>query len=268
MENKRDFKWIRIPKEIRLDEKINMPQKLLLIEIDSLDNERWCFASNAYFSKFFWISENQVSTNISVLKKLWYIYQDSFDGRQRILKSNIQVWFIANQIPELNKYKKQTSDKPKGRPNEIPIYNNIDNNTLNNIDNNKENNKKDSLSSEIIDIEDELWDDEKKLVDGFIDYQYNEYVSMRVIINKDKNYKQKAYKDYIKIRDIMVENWLEFEDFANILYYIVRDQFWSGNIHSIKKLLEKNKSWEIYWTKIHDLVIVNKEKNIMKNMSF
>ena len=47
MENKnRDFKGIWIPKDIYLSKELNWTDKLLLIEIDSLDNENHCMASN------------------------------------------------------------------------------------------------------------------------------------------------------------------------------------------------------------------------------
>lgn len=48
---------MRIPKEIWLDRSLTMMEKLFLIEIDSLDNENWCFASNSYFSDFFWVTK-------------------------------------------------------------------------------------------------------------------------------------------------------------------------------------------------------------------
>lgn len=138
----RDFKWIWIPKEIWLDEKLNYIQKLLLIEIDSLDNENWCFASNAYFAKFFWISETQISKNISYLKSEWYIEQTSFDWRQRVLKSCFKVELKA----DLKKTTNEPWRKVKGWLEEKLKHNNIYNNTSNNKDNN-------IISNDIIEAE-------------------------------------------------------------------------------------------------------------------
>lgn len=88
----RDFKGVRIPKEIRLADDINIMCKILLVEIDSLSNtDCGCYASNEYFSKFLWISEKQVSQYISLLKEKWYIQQVSFDWRVRVLKSSINI---------------------------------------------------------------------------------------------------------------------------------------------------------------------------------
>ena len=82
----RDFKGVWIPKEIYLNKELSWTDKILLLEIDSLDNEDGCFASNAYFSELLGISQINVSKSISKLKKLGYIRQESFDGRTRIYR--------------------------------------------------------------------------------------------------------------------------------------------------------------------------------------
>jgi len=69
----RAFKGIWIPKEIWLDDNLNWVEKVLLVEIDSLDNENGCFASNAYFADFFGLSKRRVSESISGLNNKGYI---------------------------------------------------------------------------------------------------------------------------------------------------------------------------------------------------
>lgn len=69
----RDFKGVWIPKEIWLSEKLSLIEKVILVEIQSLDNERGCFASNRHFSEFCGVSPRQVSTHISSLKSKGYI---------------------------------------------------------------------------------------------------------------------------------------------------------------------------------------------------
>lgn len=69
----RDFKGIWIPREIWLSEDLSMTEKVLLVEIDSLDNESGCFASNEYFAKFLKISKDRVSRLISGLCKKGYL---------------------------------------------------------------------------------------------------------------------------------------------------------------------------------------------------
>ena len=69
----RDFKGVWIPKDIWLDEKLTWMEKLLLVEIDSLDAEKGCFASNDYFAKFFQLSKSRISDLIGQLVSKGYI---------------------------------------------------------------------------------------------------------------------------------------------------------------------------------------------------
>ena len=86
----RDFKGVWVPKEVWLDERLNMLDKGILAEIDSLDNdEDGCFASNEYIAKFCQCSVTKVSTSITKLIDLGYISVKSFDGRKRFLKSSL-----------------------------------------------------------------------------------------------------------------------------------------------------------------------------------
>ena len=65
----RAFKGIWIPKEIWLNENLTLLEKVFLVEIDSLDNEEGCYASNEYFSGFFKLSKNRCSEVIKSLEK-------------------------------------------------------------------------------------------------------------------------------------------------------------------------------------------------------
>lgn len=73
---KRDFKGVWIPREIWLSADLKVMEKLVLVEIDSLDNEDGCFASNEHFSKFFSLSKNRCSEIIKSLEKKGYIAID------------------------------------------------------------------------------------------------------------------------------------------------------------------------------------------------
>ena len=89
MENNRDFKGIWISKEVWFDIRLNALEKIILAEIDSLDNETGCFASNEYLAEFCQCSLTKVSLAIKKLITLGYIYVASFDGRTRVLKSRL-----------------------------------------------------------------------------------------------------------------------------------------------------------------------------------
>ena len=65
----RDFKGVWIPKEIWLNKDLTIMEKLFLVEIDSLDNDKGCFASNAHFSEFFGITKGRCTQIIKSLEK-------------------------------------------------------------------------------------------------------------------------------------------------------------------------------------------------------
>ena len=102
--NSRDFKGVWIPKEVWLDTDLNALDKIILVEIDSLDSEeRGCFASNKYLAEFCQCSESKVSRSISKLTKLGYVSVKSFNGRCRVLKS-----LLKNVQGSLGKKARQT----------------------------------------------------------------------------------------------------------------------------------------------------------------
>lgn len=78
----RAFKGIWIPAEVWLNDDLTLLEKVFLVEIDSLDNEEGCFASNDYFAKFFKLSKNRCSEVIKSLEKkglvnISYIYKEN-----------------------------------------------------------------------------------------------------------------------------------------------------------------------------------------------
>ena len=126
MKENRDFKGVWIPKEIWLNTDLSIIEKVLLVEIDSLDNsDRGCFASNEYLAKFVQLSEGRVANIISDLKKRKFLIQVFFDGRNRGLRiSKSESSFNENVKAESTKTGKQTTRKREH------------NNTMNNTDNN------------------------------------------------------------------------------------------------------------------------------------
>lgn len=132
----RDFKGIWIPKEIWMSDKLTLQEKIFFVEIDSLDNSSWCFASNAYFAEFFWISKTRVSLVIKSLVDKKYITLKLIykEGTQQILKRVLKVCYI----PSLTKVKDPIQQKLK------------DNNTVNNTVNNKDTSKEVSKEVDVI----------------------------------------------------------------------------------------------------------------------
>ena len=90
MENlPRDFKGIWIPREIWLDQTLTYFEKCLLAEINSLNGSDGCYASNEYLCKFFNERERKIQDGLAKLKAKGYIYTESFDGRTRIMRTNL-----------------------------------------------------------------------------------------------------------------------------------------------------------------------------------
>jgi len=88
----RDFKGVWIRSEIWLDLNLTWMEKLLLTEIDSLDNEDGCYASNNYFAEFFQLSAGRISQIIKSLKEKKYVSceyfykKDSKEIEKRVLR--------------------------------------------------------------------------------------------------------------------------------------------------------------------------------------
>lgn len=118
-----DFKGVWIPKKVWLDTRLNALEKIILTEIDSLDNgEKGCYASNEHLAEFCQCSKTKVSTAIKKLIDCGYIYVQNFDGRKRELKSrlsNFERQNIKNCKADIQNLKES----------------NTDNNTVNNTNN-------------------------------------------------------------------------------------------------------------------------------------
>lgn len=138
MTPERDFKGVWIPREVYLNTELSWTEKILLVEIDSLDNDdlKGCFASNAYLGEFLGKSEGTIANIISSLIKKGYLYQVFFDGRNRGLRVvrcgennskaslNNESSLHENVKADFTKTLKLTSQKRE--------HNNTDNNTDNN----------------------------------------------------------------------------------------------------------------------------------------
>lgn len=95
----RDFKGIWIPKEIWLNKSLTMQEKLFLVEITSLDQEKGCYANNNYFANFFDISITRVSIVINNLVDKGLIASEILvnEGNKRILKTLANIPCIPSQ---------------------------------------------------------------------------------------------------------------------------------------------------------------------------
>jgi len=96
--NNRAFKGVWIPKDIWLAQDLGWTEKMVLVELDSLNGEQGCFASNKYLASFFGLSIGRISKVISALKEKGYITVDmqykkgTKEIDRRIIKTTIGVW--------------------------------------------------------------------------------------------------------------------------------------------------------------------------------
>ena len=93
MEQERAFKGIWIPKEIWLSNDLTMQEKIMLVEIDSLDNEEGCFATNKYLADFFGISKTRVSIILNNLIEKGYLNSKIIykEGTKQILNRVLNI---------------------------------------------------------------------------------------------------------------------------------------------------------------------------------
>jgi DNA-binding GntR family transcriptional regulator len=100
----RDFKGVWIPREIWLSAQLSLMEKVLFVEISSLDNERGCFASNAYFAEFFGVSDRQIRNVIGGLKSKGFVTVSVQNKNARIIRTAGKYRRVsAQQLAELSR---------------------------------------------------------------------------------------------------------------------------------------------------------------------
>lgn len=159
----RDFKGVWIPKEIWLNDSLTLQEKVFLAEIESLDNDEGCFATNEYFSQFFKISRVRVSEVIASLVRKGFIsseiHHEEKKGNIRVLRTLLKVSLIGVQ--------RKVEEGIKGKFNRgikesLTAVIGI-NNTVNNPSNNtKDNSAAKPLEPPFVKIEDIDFDAEKE----------------------------------------------------------------------------------------------------------
>ena len=219
-ETKRNFKGVWIPKQIWLDKNLGWSEKLLLVEIESLDNEEGCYASNAHFADFFGLSKDRISRMISILKKKGYLDYKVYykEGTKQIEKRVIKIDKLKfHGIGE-------NTDTPRTKRREGIGENTKDNNTVNNtinINNNTSSpkaTKKDKYTSDSPYYQ-------------MAQYLYD-WIKKNNPIAKEPNWQQWA-DDFRKIVEI---DKRETKGIKKVIDFSQTDDFWHTNILSPSKL--------------------------------
>lgn len=89
-ENNRKFKGVWIPANYWLDENLSIMEVVILTEIDSLDGENGCFASNKHFASFIGMTPAYVSKIIKHLKEKGYI-SVNYKTENRVTTRSIKI---------------------------------------------------------------------------------------------------------------------------------------------------------------------------------
>jgi hypothetical protein len=135
--HERGFKGVWIPAAVWTDKNLSWMEKLFIVEIDSLDNDSGCYASNGYFSLFFNLSKQRCSQVINSLKEKKYISIEYIRDGVRVEKRVVKI--LCDPIKNTVSPIKNTGDPIKntggGYQEKLKENNTLFNNTYNNTDN-------------------------------------------------------------------------------------------------------------------------------------
>ena len=117
-----EFIGLWIPKEIYLDDELNLTYKIILSEIYSLSskNPEGCYASNKYLASFCRCSESAVTNAISDMKAMGYLSESKSDGRKRWIQVSLEKGFEKSKPRKaLKKKLEKNSKKSDSKDNKI-----------------------------------------------------------------------------------------------------------------------------------------------------
>ena len=200
----RSFKGVWIPKEIWCNKELNITERCFLTEIDSLDNDEGCFASNNYFADFFGLSKSRCSEIINKLEekgliKITYEYKENSKAvEKRIIKV---VGFSSRCIRD--------SEQDGIRDSEEGVFEKPKDNNIDNINNKNNNIAKDKklIYMDLTFIEDYI--DTVKITQDQYDKLVKDY-GVNIVNNTIRNLdsyivnKKPKYKDHNRV----LRTWL------------------------------------------------------------
>lgn len=132
-EQERQFKGIWIPSEIWTTEELSLQEKVVLVEIDSLEDKyKGCYASNKYFASFFKLTPGRISQIITNLTKKKYIEVKYIKEGKEIVERQIRI--KRPPYPLVNKLNTSLENDDRGIKKTKEGY--LENYEENNIDTN------------------------------------------------------------------------------------------------------------------------------------
>ena len=114
--NEFEGKYITLPQSLIVKKGLTLLQKLLLIQIHNLDNDKGCFASNEYLSRFFGVSTRWIRGQLSVLKEKGYLKikvdRKLGDRSIKMTRKGVKYLVSISQIPrEEQSFRKGRNDR-------------------------------------------------------------------------------------------------------------------------------------------------------------
>lgn len=218
-EPKRAFLGVWIPKEIWLSKSLTLTEKVLLVEISSLDNDDGCFASNQHFSEFVGLPKKRISEIINSLVKKGYITSKICykNGTKQIDKRVLKV------LPYLSPNTGR-GGIPENRETPIPKKGKDSNTYISNI--------------YVAPPKDATKENKKKVFDHDSDpYKLSKYLAKNIQENFPKKYTESDIQRWAVDIDLLIRlDKANPDDIGEVIYWAQHDGFWKANVLSGKKL--------------------------------
>ncbi|SEI23630.1 helix-turn-helix domain-containing protein [Pseudomonas asplenii] len=126
MSTQRKFQGVWIPASLWLDHSLSTNEKVMLVEIGSLEDDvRGCYATNAHFAGFFDLSVSRVSEIISGLAERGLIKVEQIREGKRVIERRIR---LSNPFDK-PKTPSENTVNPFGKHDEPPSENTQGSNT-------------------------------------------------------------------------------------------------------------------------------------------
>ncbi|WP_286751275.1 helix-turn-helix domain-containing protein [Pseudomonas sp. UBA2522] len=126
MSTQRKFQGVWIPASLWLDRSLSTNEKVMLVEISSLEDDvRGCFATNAHFAEFFGLSVSRVSEIISGLAERGLLNVEQIREGKRVIERRIR---LSNPFDKPNTPSENAAN-PFGKDGEPPSENTQGSNT-------------------------------------------------------------------------------------------------------------------------------------------
>jgi len=235
---------IVIPAQIWSDNRLSLIERVVLAEIDYLDNmppNPGCWARNEHLAEALRISESSVSKAISNLETLGLIHWEDFNGRIRVLTSNLTLAVLDKEGNIIPYDSCLINDKRQSN-----ILSDAASDNIGGIDNNIELNKDMSNSKELDDNtstkkKQKLYDKDSQ------EYILAEYLMNRIMENFPKykmrwknNLKTKTLQKWARPIDLMIRKDKHSpQEILDMIDWVQDNKFWKINILSTGKLREK-----------------------------